>query len=158
LTAFVSVCQTVAYAHSRGVIHRDLKPQNVALGDFGEVVVLDWGMAWCDLGMGNGEWGLKTETEATLGAEGEEFNPHSPLPITHSEIGAGRGTPGYMAPEQAEGGRGHTPDARTDVHGLGAILYEVLTGRPPYQGATTGEVLRQAREGRPPAPRSLWPG
>ncbi len=150
LTAFVSVCQTVAYAHSRGVIHRDLKPSNVALGDFGEVVVLDWGLA--------------RELDKGPGGEGDGVNPgpsppSPPLPSDGRQTGPGDvlGTPAYMAPEQAAG-RGAAVGPHTDIYGLGAILYEILTGRPPFQGGDTADLLRQVREDSPPPPRAVWPG
>src|SRR5262249_30912296 len=130
LTAFAGVCNAVAYAHSRGVIHRDLKPQNVVLGDYGEVMVLDWGLA-----------------KVIGDVEGD---PDAPVPVTlapeEGESGtiAGQvlGTPAYMAPEQAEG-RLDRLEARTDVYGLGAILYEILTGSPPFAGPDTTAVLRR---------------
>jgi eukaryotic-like serine/threonine-protein kinase len=158
LTAFVSVCQTVAYAHSRGVIHRDLKPSNVALGDFGEVIVLDWGLAR--------EIDQETRRRGDQETSGEEGGPASVslspgLPVSLSEgcqtvAGDVLGTPAYMAPEQADGqAAGAGPAA--DVYGLGAILYEVLTGRPPYQGDDTADVLRQVRAAGPPPPRSVRP-
>jgi PAS domain S-box-containing protein len=144
LNAFVAVCNTVAYAHARGVLHRDLKGQNVVLGDFGEVVVLDWGLA-------------KLVDRPT----GEE----SRSPILADPQGSGEGdltvqgqtvgTPAYMAPEQAAG-RPDLIDRRTDVCGLGAILYEILTGQPPFRGSDTQEVLRKVREEEPVPPRQLW--
>ena len=121
LTAFVSVCNTVAYAHARGVVHRDLKPANIALGDFGEVVVLDWGFA-------------KVVGQADL-------PPGATPPLDSRQTSAGQvlGTPAYMAPEQADGQCG----IQSDVYGLGAILYELLTGQPPFSDGDAAEVLRQ---------------
>jgi serine/threonine protein kinase len=144
LAAFVAVCNAVAYAHSRGVLHRDLKPANVALGDFGEVMVLDWGLA------------------KVVGRPEEQA---SRLPVSLGPAdGPGRtqqgqvlGTPAYMAPEQVEG-RHDLVGKPADVYGLGAILYEVLTGGPPFTGPEVPEVLqRVVRE--PPGsflPR-CWP-
>jgi WD40 repeat protein/tRNA A-37 threonylcarbamoyl transferase component Bud32 len=142
LNAFVSVCQTVAYAHARGIVHRDLKPENVALGDFGEVVVLDWGFAK-DTRAGE-------ETQARV-ADATLATPRLASPAA-SVAGQVLGTPAYMAPEQAGGG---PTDERTDVYGLGAILYEALTGRPPYLGEEAGDVLRQVRHGSPPRPGAI---
>jgi PAS domain S-box-containing protein len=141
LNAFVMVCNTIAYAHSRGVIHRDLKGQNVILGDFGEVVVLDWGLA------------------KRVGRP--ESEPHSPPLIEDADSGyTGQGqtlgTPAYMAPEQADG-RLDLIERRTDVYGLGAILYEILTAAPPFTGPSTDEVLRKVREEEPAPPRQVWP-
>src|SRR5690242_8163956 len=145
LSAFVTVCNTVAYAHSRGVIHRDLKGQNVMLGDYGEVVVLDWGLAKV-VGRPEGEAGAPALTLHEAGAEGSG----------HTVQGQTLGTPAYMAPEQAAG-RPDLIDRRTDVYGLGAILYEILTGRPPFTGSGTAEVLRKVREEEPVPPRQLFP-
>jgi PAS domain S-box-containing protein len=144
LNAFVTVCNTVAYAHSRGVIHRDLKGQNVILGDFGEVVVLDWGLAKL-VGRPEGE----TEAASVVLAEAHAASGYT----VH---GQALGTPAYMAPEQAAG-RLDLIDRRTDVYGLGAILYEILTGSPPFTGDSTEEVLRKVREETPAPPRQLWP-
>src|SRR5262245_57664714 len=143
LTAFAAVCNTIAYAHSRGVLHRDLKGDNVILGDFGEVIVLDWGLAKL-LGQPDEEAdttraGPQGEQDAGLTVQGEIM-----------------GTPAYMAPEQAEG-RLEQIDHRTDVYGLGAILYAILTGRPPFAGANTLQVLLKAAWADPTPPRELWP-
>jgi serine/threonine protein kinase len=142
LTALVGVCNAVAYAHSRGVLHRDLKPHNVVLGDFGEVMVLDWGLARV-IGQPD-DAALPLE----LPAAGE---------VDGTVQGQVLGTPAYMAPEQAEGRLDRLGPA-TDVYGLGAILYEVLTGRPPFQGNDTPAVLRQVVHEEPARPRSLDKG
>jgi len=144
LNAFVTVCNTVAYAHSRGVLHRDLKGQNVVLGDFGEVEVLDWGLAKV-VDRPEGE-----TREPSVVLDSEE-STDSALTV-HGQV---LGTPAYMAPEQADGNIGQI-DRRTDVYGLGAILYEILTGRPPFSGPDTREVLRRVREEEPTPPRLLW--
>ena len=130
VTIFGQVCQTVAYAHCQGVIHRDLKPANVMVGAFGEVQVMDWGLA--------------KDRRTNTGTEGE------PQALVNGEEGvtqAGQavGTPSYMPPEQARGEVAGL-DERADVFGLGAILCAMLTGRGPYQGSSVLEVLRQARQ------------
>ncbi len=146
LTAFVGVCQAVAYAHSRGVLHRDLKPQNVVLGDYGEVIVLDWGLA-----------------RVTGEADGDPAAGRAPVALpgegSRDETLAGQvlGTPAYMAPEQAEG-RLDLLDVRTDVYGLGAVLYDVLEGRPPFDGPDTTAVLRRVVHEAPAPPQALAPG
>jgi serine/threonine-protein kinase len=165
---FEQVCQTMAYAHSRGVIHRDLKPSNVMVGAFGEVQVMDWGLAkvlerpcgfdspaWCKnarpLGLdtvldheseapprlthqapGNGPRSVRTVRSAGLG------------PV--SEPGHVLGTPAYMPPEQASGEVDRL-DERSDVFGLGAMLCEILTGKPPYGGADDVHALQKAMRG-----------
>jgi serine/threonine-protein kinase len=147
LSAFVAVCNTVAYAHSRGVIHRDLKPRNVVLGDYGEVIVLDWGLAKVLTG------------GPPIPAEAVETTDGPPVALDCAEAhdptvqGQVLGTPAYMAPEQAEG-RLDQINARTDVYGLGAMLYELLTGRPPFAGQTR-DVLHQVIHDEPAPPRSL---
>jgi serine/threonine-protein kinase len=146
LAVFEQVCQTVAYAHARGVIHRDLKPANVILGSFGEVQVADWGLAKV---VGRPE----AETRATPSAAsaptailspGAVSTARSPSSQLLSQAGAVLGTLAYMPPEQALG-RNDEVDARSDVFALGAMLCEILTGAPPYHG-DAGDVLEQARE------------
>jgi eukaryotic-like serine/threonine-protein kinase len=144
LNAFVTVCNTVAYAHSRGVIHRDLKGQNVILGDFGEVVVLDWGLAKL-VGRSEDKAEALSVVLAEAGADSGYTMPGQAL-----------GTPAYMAPEQSAG-QLDLIDRHTDVYGLGAILYEILTGAPPFSADSTEEVLRKVREEPPVPPRQLWP-
>jgi serine/threonine-protein kinase len=130
LQVFEQVCQTVAYAHSRNVIHRDLKPQNVMVGAFGEVQVMDWGLAK--------DLGAPPEGPAPPAeAEGDD---------TLTREGSVIGTPAYLSPEQARGDVAAL-DRRCDVFGLGAILCELLTGKPPFTGATGREMLRRARAG-----------
>jgi serine/threonine protein kinase len=145
LNAFVTVCNTIAYAHARGVIHRDLKGQNIILGDFGEVVVLDWGLAkFVDR--------HEEESSSFRDDADQESRCGSELTVQGQTIG----TPAYMAPEQAEG-RPDLIDRRTDIYGLGAILYEILTGQPPFTGSDTREILRKVREEEPVPPRLLLP-
>ncbi|MDB5335813.1 MAG: serine/threonine protein kinase with repeat, partial [Planctomycetaceae bacterium] len=125
MSVFVNICDALAYAHSRGIIHRDLKPQNIVLGDFGEAIVLDWGLAR----RMDGDPDVDTERDHT------QISPVSLTDDAHTDAtqtGAALGTPAYMSPEQA-GGRVDLMDARTDIYGLGAILFEILTGSPPHR-------------------------
>jgi PAS domain S-box-containing protein len=143
LAAFVAICNTIAYSHSRGVVHRDLKGDNVILGDFGEVIVLDWGLAKV---VGQSE-------EPEVPSTGEPAEERSAGLTMQGEV---VGTPAFMAPEQAEG-RLERIDHRTDVYGLGAILYEILSGQPPFTGKNTVEVLRKAAQGNPQPPHEIRP-
>jgi serine/threonine protein kinase len=196
LSAFVGVCHAIAYAHSRGFIHRDLKGQNVVLGAFGEVIVLDWGLAK--------RIRPNTATEPFEVLDGHA-HPHADVPVIEVPAvetlppatdvpaievpavetlppadvdlptavtdphrakagpepeltiqGQVLGTPAFMAPEQAEGRQDRT-DALTDVYGLGAILYEILTGQPPFHARTTNELLRKVRTEPPVPPRQINP-
>ena len=149
LGAFVSICQAVAYAHSRRVIHRDLKPANIVLGDFGEVMVLDWGIAKILGEADPRDPGATRLATGSVTATAEED-------IAATRAGSVLGTPSYMAPEQAEG-RIDDIDERTDVHGLGAILYELLTGRTPFEGASVTEVLANVIGKVPVPPTSISP-
>ncbi len=116
LNILMQVCRAVSFAHSRGVVHRDLKPDNVRIGDFGEVYVLDWGIAVSLQDDGSGRF---------------------PLATAATELA---GTPAYMAPEML-GGRPLDITERTDVYLLGAILHEMLTGQPPHQGDTAVTIV-----------------
>jgi serine/threonine protein kinase len=138
LDIFEKVCQALAFAHSRGVIHRDLKPANIMVGAFGEVQVMDWGLAK----ILKQDAGAAPLTEAS-GDDGDTVRRLRSTGSTADDRKTGVvGTPAYMPPEQA---RGQTDvDERADVFGLGAMLCEILTGSPPYAGV---ELLRQAEAG-----------
>jgi WD40 repeat protein len=132
LSHFLSVCHVVAYAHSRGIVHRDIKPQNIMVGEFGETVLLDWGLA------------KERDEDDDLQASPLSPRAVSPSPDATRE-GTIIGTPGYMSPEQA-GGRLGEVDERSDIYGLGAVLFEVLTGLSPAQAA--GALGAGAEAGR----------
>ncbi|MEI6071985.1 MAG: protein kinase [Verrucomicrobiae bacterium] len=129
LTVFQKVCDALAFAHSKGVIHRDLKPANLMLGDYGEVLVMDWGLA-------------KTGGEDLL-AEKIATSPLSPLVTMDGKV---MGTPQYMSPEQARGESAGI-DSRTDIYALGAILYQILALRPPIQGEDPMDVVEKVGRG-----------
>jgi len=146
LEVLLKICDTVAYAHSRGVVHRDLKPANVMVGDFGEVTVLDWGLAKV---LGEADPGIAAADPAA--GEGDlDSDGLSTI------AGTVLGTPSYMAPEVAEG-LGHRADRRVDVYAIGAMLYTLLAGRPPYipEGRRTSsrELIAAVRAGPPPSVR-----
>lgn len=168
LGRFLDVCNVIAYAHSRSILHRDLKPGNILLGPYGETLVVDWGLA-------------KDLSPATLpekhGAPAREQVATSdaagvgePRPAEHTELetagarsaehatlpGMALGTPHYMSPEQA-GGQTEQIGPAADVYGLGATLYCLLTGTPPCDGPTITAILAKVRAGDIPPPRQLSP-
>jgi serine/threonine protein kinase len=140
----LAVAEAMAYAHSQRIIHRDLKPENILVGEFGETVVIDWGLAK-ELAPPQGA--IPADAPATPVA-----SPAGSL--EHTQQGAVLGTPAYMPPEQAAG---QPADERADVYALGAILYRVLSGRPPHTGTVLGEVLHQALTQEPPPLAELQP-
>jgi serine/threonine-protein kinase len=125
LRIFLKVCDAVSFAHSRGVIHCDVKPSNVMVGSHGQVYLMDWGVAW----------------------EPERSPDEGSPPRDASPQGAVSGTPAYMAPEQAWG-RTADIDRRTDIYGLGGLLYATLTLRPPHDGRDGNHDLELARAGK----------
>jgi len=139
LGCFEQVCQTIAYAHARRVVHRDLKPNNVMIGSFGEVQVVDWGFAKVlPLATLEGPAPSKAPSMASVISTVRS----DPKTGSHSVVGSMMGTPAYMPPEQANGDVEHM-DQRSDVFGLGAMLCEILTGKPPYLAAD-GDLIQQA--------------
>jgi len=164
LDVFLQVCLAMEYAHARGVIHRDLKPANVMIGDFGEVAVMDWGVAK----LKEIAAGVSTQAEA-LAAEHEfidslDGGPASaPGPVTsvraetkawQTHDGAVLGTPHYMSPEQA---RGLVVDERSDLYSLGAMLYEILCGQVPFDHEDPAVVVRRVILENPTPPSALDP-
>jgi serine/threonine protein kinase/tetratricopeptide (TPR) repeat protein len=142
LQRFITVCNTIAYAHSRGVIHRDLKPGNIMLGKYGETLVVDWGLA------------RTFERSAPERADGEEtLTPAAGTP-EQTQLGQAQGTPAYMSPEQAAG-RWDVIGPATDIYSLGATLYALLTGQPPFRGGNPVEVMQLVQRGAVMAPRQV---
>jgi len=146
LGRFVDVCQAIEYAHSRGVLHRDLKPGNIMLGKYGETLVVDWGLAKAT---GRDERHHATPDETTL------VPGLSDSGSAETALGSLVGTKEFMSPEQAEG-RLRDLGPASDVYSLGATLYTLLTGQTPFRGETQ-EVLAQVRQGRFPPPRQIRP-
>jgi tetratricopeptide (TPR) repeat protein/tRNA A-37 threonylcarbamoyl transferase component Bud32 len=147
LGQYWDVCNAVAYAHSRGVVHRDIKPENVMLGSFGETVVLDWGLA-----KARGQEDVRgRDLEDRLQRLGR-----APTDSSSTLAGSVLGTPAYMSPEQASG-EVERIDERSDVWSLGAMLYELLSGRTPHQGATPYEIVGKAIQSEVQPVRALCP-
>jgi CRP-like cAMP-binding protein/tRNA A-37 threonylcarbamoyl transferase component Bud32 len=145
LDVVIKVCDALAFAHARGVVHCDVKPANVMVGDFGEVYLMDWGIARL-------QGPPRRDSSAKIPLAGEEEEEEDP-PSGHTGD-AVLGTASYMSPEQAQGNR-FLLDARSDVFSVGAIIYEILTRRPPYRGDSHGETLELARTGTYARPRDL---
>ncbi len=154
LTVFQKICDAVGYAHSQGIIHRDLKPENIMIGEFGEVLVMDWGLAKVSGGQSSvisdppsHGYGATEQSSVISDQYSDPAAGNSALTME----GAVMGTPQFMAPEQAEG-RVEEQDERTDIFALGAILYSILTLRAPTVGTTVGEILDDVRAGYIPPP------
>ena len=145
LEPFLKLCDTVRYAHSRGVLHRDLKPENVALGTFGEVVLLDWGLAKLQ--------GTPERVESAWQERIREFRRMGDL----ETVAGAMGTPGYMSPEAASG-QLDLVDARSDLYSLGVMLFELLTGRVPFPVKTFAEFVDCMLHRDPPLVSSVNPG
>jgi eukaryotic-like serine/threonine-protein kinase len=122
-----TVCNAVHYAHSRGVVHRDLKPENVMIGQFGEVYLIDWGLAVCLDDDGTDRYPLARDAKQLAGS------------------------PSYMAPEML-GDSEHPISERTDVYLLGAILYDIIAGRPPHAGRAMSQIREQVLRSQPALP------
>jgi serine/threonine-protein kinase len=141
---FEQIAQTVAYAHRKRVLHRDLKPSNVMVGAFGEVQVMDWGLAKVLMPERSPHGG---SAPSPLVPEGSQIRTlRDDLASAETLAGSLLGTPEYIAPEQARGDLGEI-DERADVFGLGAILCQILIGQPPYVGRSSDEVKRKAVRG-----------
>lgn len=144
LESFVTICQAVAYAHSRGVLHRDIKPDNIMLGSYGEALLLDWGLAKT---IDQDEWVTPTETNSELVRLSSGVS-------METQVGTIMGSSSYMPPEMAAG-HADEADQRTDVYLLGATLYELLTGRPPRVGDSQLDLITLARSTPPIPPRRI---
>lgn len=161
LNIFMEVCNAINYAHSKGVIHLDLKPSNVVVGDYGDVHVLDWGLSTLVTHLdGNDDeapvsWHSVDEVSLEDGQTLTHYLKHvSGNREQRSVVG---GTPGYMAPEQAQGAPSNI-DFQTDVYALGAMLYEILTRHCPVEGATVKEALQKTVRGEIQDPGKRAPG
>lgn len=137
LGILIQVCNALSYAHDHGVVHRDVKPENVHIGAYGEVILLDWGVAKV--------WALDDELEHAI-MEHEEL----------TDVGQRPGTPLYMSPEQVRGGGGEI-DGRTDVYAIGAVLYEILTLKEPLRGERVKETFEMILKERPIPPEQRTP-
>lgn len=136
LKIFERVCQSIAYSHAQNIVHLDIKPSNIMIGQFGEVHVMDWGLAR--------EFGLQKDAPPP---NSERLNPHAaqPAELNNGEEHEVGGTPAYMSPEQA---RGDAVGPSADVFGLGALLCEILTSKPPYDGADHKRTHARAMRGK----------
>jgi serine/threonine-protein kinase len=146
LSRFIDVCNAMAYAHSRGVIHRDIKPGNVMLGKYGETIVVDWGLAKP----------FNAAPKAEYPSGERPLQPASISAATDTLFGSVVGTPQFMSPEQAAGLKDQLGPA-SDIYSLGATLYVLLTGKVAYEDATVFSLLEKVRRGDFLSPRAVNP-
>lgn len=158
LRVFQKVCEAVAFAHAHGVIHRDLKPENIMVGAFGEVLVMDWGVAKI-LATRPGE----NDGGGRVSLDDSDIDVRATLPLDavsedvgETQGGTVIGTPAYMSPEQVLG-KTNLLDERTDIYALGAILYFLMTGRPPFDPASMADAREQIVNRAPVRPRHFKP-
>lgn len=142
LFIFMRICNAVGFAHSQQIIHLDLKPENIHVGEFGEVSVIDWGLA------------KYLGKPATDDPQGKVKKNNSDIEQVETSSGIARGTPGYMSPEQAAG-LNERKDVRSDIYSLGAILYKMLTLQQPFSGSKVDEILRNTIAGKITPPNQL---
>ncbi len=145
LQRFVAVCNTIAYAHSRGVLHRDLKPGNIMLGRYGETLVVDWGLAK-----------PFARVEEARRAGEETLRPDGDDDASATRLGQAVGTPAYMSPEQAAG-RWDVVGPASDLYSLGATLYALLTGQSPFPTGKVGDIMLKVQRGAFAPPRQVKP-
>lgn len=167
LDVFLQVCQAIDYAHARGVVHRDLKPANIMVGDFGEVLVMDWGVAKLMEPTAARPATVTTSTEEgsipdveiveapKLSARPGVTSVRTAAKAWQTQYGTVIGTPEYMSPEQAQG---LPVDGRADIYALGVILYEILCGQVPFEHEDPHETLKSVVSEAPTPPSQIQPG
>ncbi len=154
LQKFGLICEAISYAHSRGVIHRDIKSTNIVSGDFGEAMLLDWGLAKI---LPQSDLVTTEQIIGQLDPTIQEGDANGSTSVDTTRDGQAVGTPAYMSPEQAEG-RNDEVDERSDIYSLGIVLYEILTGKLPFNGNTFSEIKGKVVSVPPQVPRAIVDG